>query len=105
MSMTGVTRQEQKIDELAMEVGKLHPGLNHLSVKGAFRFAVSECVKTLGHADWKEVSGKPAEVRQQFFDCLCKNVIPKMVKLGLPPGQCPELEKKLKDVNRKYLQP
>ncbi|MEF3697553.1 hypothetical protein [Desulfolutivibrio sp.] len=105
MSMTGVTRQEQKIDELAREVGKLHPGLNHLSVKGAFRFAVSECVKVHGFADWKEVSGKPAEVRRQFFDCLCKTVIPKMVKLGLPPEQCPELEKKLKDVNRKYLQP
>jgi|GEM_PF-1096145 len=105
MSMTGVSKQEQKIDELATEVEKLHPGLNHLSVKGAFRFAVSECVKVHGYADWKEVSGKPAEERQRFFDCLCKTVIPKIVKLGLPPEQRLELEKKLKDVNRKYLQP
>ncbi len=58
MNATGISKQERKIADMAKVVLDLNATLNPLSAKGAFRFAIAECLTEHGYADWRDVSGK-----------------------------------------------
>ncbi len=103
MQTTGVSKQERKIEEMAKAVLDLHGALNPLSTKGAFRFAISECLKEHGYSDWKDVSRQIAATRKNFFDCIRAKAIPKITKMGFPEAKITALEKGLQSINQKYL--
>ncbi len=103
MNATGISKQERKIADMAKVVLDLNATLNPLSAKGAFRFAIAECLTEHGYADWRDVSGKNPAVRKTFFDCIRSKAIPKLVNLGFPKEKSAELERRLDEINRTYL--
>jgi hypothetical protein len=104
MKSVGVSKQEHKINEMSAVAEHLHPGLNLLSIKGAFRLAIETSLGELGYSEWKEVAGKSPQDRARFFDAVCAKAVRQIVRIGLPGEKAAELEKKLRLINQKYLQ-
>jgi len=104
MSAVGVSKQEKKIEDMASVVEEMQPGLTHLSIKGAFRFAIQEALKEQGFAEWRDLAGQPAAARKRFFETLCGHAIPRVVKLGFSQSKAKELDARLQEMNQRYLQ-
>lgn len=104
MKAVGVSKQEHKINEMSSVVEQFHPGLNLLSIKGAFRLAIEASLGEGGYSEWKEVADKNPETRARFFNAVCAKAVQQVVRIGLPREKAAELETKLRLINQKYLQ-
>ncbi|MFU2208787.1 hypothetical protein [Solidesulfovibrio sp. C21] len=104
MDVTGESRQEKKIEEMANVVEKVHAGLSHLSVKGDFRLAIAAALKDFGESSWKDIGKGPRSTREKFFAAICDYAIPRIVKIGFPEGKVDTLRQGLQEMNAKYLQ-
>jgi hypothetical protein len=89
---------------MATVVSEMQPDLAHLSIKGAFRFAIQESLKEQGVAQWRDLAGQPVAARKRFFEKLCDRAIPRVVKLGFPQDKTKELDARLQKLNERYLQ-
>ena len=103
MDVTGESRQEEKIKDMSAVVEDVHKGIATLTVKGVFRFAITEALKEHGHTSWKVVGTQPAHERERFFQTVCERAIPRLVKLGLPRDKESTLRNRLQELNRKYV--
>lgn len=103
MQSRGNTKQEQKIDTLADIVVAACPDLSKLSVKGSFRFGITEALKVTGFGKWEEVATQSAAGKQRFFDSLLDNAMAHMVRMGFPTDQQDIVRKRLVEENQRFL--
>ncbi|WP_415716988.1 hypothetical protein [Maridesulfovibrio sp.] len=89
MQVTGVNRQEKKIEAMADILVQLHHGTNKLSLKGALRMGIKGALAKQGFNNWKEIADKPIATKRQFFNCLLDESMNHLLKMGFPK----ELEK------------
>lgn len=102
-SAMGNKKQEQKILRMAEVVHTHAPDTNLLSVKGAFRFAITHALERNKFSSWQDVAGQPATVRQQFFSSVIESAMPHLEKMGLDQATLKKVGSALQKENEAFM--
>ncbi len=103
MQSRGNSKQEKKIDSLAEVVIENCPNMSKLSVKGSFRFGITESLKAIGVSQWQEVANLSIHQKKQFFSLLLDNSMQHMKRIGLSTDSEAKLRAKLLEENERFL--
>lgn len=101
--VSGVTKQEKKIESLTDIVLSIDPGMNKLSVKGAFRLGIKEALKTKGYTNWKDLADKSIPLKKAFFNGLLDSTLPHLLRMGLSSKLQQKVRSKLSKENDLFL--
>ena len=81
MATIGSKKQEKKIAELSKIANEMHPEVELLAFKGAFRMGAQAAVEKSSFDTWEEVTYEPADIRRAFFASLLAESVPYFKKL------------------------